>query len=322
MAEAELDDSRARTSLPPSLRRRRPEAGKRSSLPWIAAAGMGVLALIAVAGSGLLPTSGPRDGSDAAVRPVAGQPARDYAQQLTGTRPPTNPPDAQNDPVADNPDPVAARIARLEAMDSELVQRLAELSQAVELVNGGGLSASMAVRAHEALLLGVVRRRLDRGTPLGPVEAPLARQFALRDPEAVTALLAWSRAPVGVSTLRLRLSEIAAGPDFVGGEMRNGTWGSQVREWLSSLVEIRRSPGEGAVRPTLPDAKEALAERDLARAIAQIERAPAGPRISAWLADARRLAAAEAALDRLELMVLEDPPEMPVESAGTSPPEP
>ncbi|MFN7177620.1 MAG: hypothetical protein ACK4MX_12125, partial [Thermaurantiacus sp.] len=200
---------------------------------------------------------------------------------------------------------------------ADLTQRLADLAQAVELANGGGLSASMAVRAHEALLLGVVRRRLDRGTPLGPVEAPLARQFALRDPEAVTALLAWSRAPVGVSTLRVRLSEIAAGPDFAGTETDSGTWGAQVREWIASLVEVRRAPGEGAVRPTLPVAKEALAERDLARAIAQIERAPAGPRIAAWLADARRLAAAEAALDRLELLVLEDPPEMPAQ-AGPS----
>lgn len=320
MTETEVEQARARAAQPSSARRQRESAGRRgSSLPWIAAAGLGLLALIGVAGSGLLPSrDGPGPEGDGR-RPAAEEPAKDFAQQLTGIRPPSAESGNGTDPAA-AAEPVDQRLARLEQMDEALARQLSELSRTVELANGSGVSAATAVRAHEALLLGVVRRRLDRGMPLGPAEAPLARQFALREPEAVTALLAWARAPVGMSTLRTRLAEIAAGPDFAGaGEVEDG-WAVQVRRWFGSLVEVRRAPGESAARSAIPDAREALAERDLARAITLMERAPAGPRITDWLADARRLAAAEAALDRLEMLVLEDPPEVPVEPVSPAAP--
>jgi hypothetical protein len=323
MTEAELEEARARAPGSPSRRRHRAGPVRTgSSLPWIAAAGLGLLALIVVAGSGLLPSaSGPSAEGDSR-RAAAEEPARDYAQQLTGIRPPANPEEAEAGSLPAPVDPVDLRIARLEEMDQALSTQLSELARAVELANGSGISAAMALRAHEALLLGVVRRRLDRGIPLGPAEAPLARQFALRDPEAVTALLAWSRAPVGMATLRTRLAEIGSGPDFAGGAPDEQGWAAQVRQWFGSLVEVRRAPGEAAVRPALPEARAALADGDLARAITLIERAPASPRITAWLADARRLAAAEASLDRLELLVLADPPEVPGEPGALGPPAP
>jgi hypothetical protein len=72
------------------------------------------------------------------------------------------------------------------------------------------------------------------------------------------------------------------------------------------MVAIRR-PGEPVQEQFLADARGAIAAGDPLLAAARLEAMPPTPERAEWIADARGLAAARAALDRLEMMLLEAP---------------
>lgn len=214
---------------------------------------------------------------------------------------------------------LAPLLARLEALEAE-ARRLAEAEAATagrvsalaaDLASAGVTSGAVAAATAEArdiFTVLAVRRLVERGRPLGAFDPLLRRQFETREPSAVAALLAWSRAPLGRAALAARLEALdSAGPDSQPGgaghpDRETGFW-SRLWRGLTGLVEVRsaREP----ISPPLARARARLAEGDLPAAIALVAAEPESPERAAWLEDARRLLAAEDALDRLDLLVVQ-----------------
>ncbi|MDW8414262.1 MAG: hypothetical protein RMK78_02165 [Thermaurantiacus sp.] len=192
--------------------------------------------------------------------------------------------------------------ARIEALDKgqrALAARLQTFERRLASV-GLAQGAALAERSQALLLLTAARRHVERGRPLGALEPRVAELFGPRDPSAVAALAAWSRAPVSASLLAERLHE--APPSAT--PTREEGWWTRLRNWVSGLVEVRRRAT--ATQTARARAAAALARGDTASAVALLEAVPEAGVPKEWLADGRRLAAAEAALDRLELIVLSD----------------
>jgi hypothetical protein len=202
-----------------------------------------------------------------------------------------------------------ARVAALEAQsatlqgnDNSLVTRLGQVSEDLQRTSGAVVAGDRQVR--DLFLLGVARRLLELGRPLGRVETLLAERFGATDAPAVDALATWSRVPQTRQTLLARLDTLDVAMLDVQAE--GATWWDRMKVRLSGLVTVQRG-GNGPAPPDLgavPAARKALSAGDLEVAAARIEQAPAGPARDQWLADARALAAAEAALDRLETQLL------------------
>ncbi|WP_448582190.1 hypothetical protein [Thermaurantiacus sp.] len=194
----------------------------------------------------------------------------------------------------------ARRLAEAEAASAAKLAQLAA-DMAAAGVTSGAVAAATA-EARDIFLLVSLRRLMEQGRPLGAFDPLLRRQFETREPSAVAALVGWSSAPVGRAGLAERLDALAAVEPAADGGAGAGFW-SRLWQRLSSLVEIR----QGAQTPASPlvQARTRLAEGDLAAAIALVAALPPTPEQAAWLADAERLQAAEDALDRLELLVVQ-----------------
>jgi hypothetical protein len=203
------------------------------------------------------------------------------------------------------------RIAALEAQavalqgnDGSLVTRLGQVSEELARTSSAVVAGDRQVR--DLFLLGVARRLVELGRPLGRVETLLAERFGSIDAPAVEALAAWSRVPQTRGTLMARLETLDAA--ILDTKTAGNSWWDRLKARLSGLVTVQRGdngpaqPDPGAV----PAARKALEAGDLQVAAARIEQAPAGPARDQWLADARALIAAEAALDRLETQLLAD----------------
>lgn len=197
-----------------------------------------------------------------------------------------------------------AQAAALQGNDSSLVSRLGQVSE--ELARTSGAVAAGDRQVRDLFLLGVARRLVELGRPLGRVEALLAERFGTVDAPAVEALAGWSRVPQTRETLLARLETLNETLPEAAAD--GASWWARLKARLSGLVTVQQT-GSGPAQPDLgavPAARRALETGDLAIAAARIEQAPAGPGRDQWLADARALLAAEAALDRLETQLLAD----------------
>ncbi|WP_448579522.1 hypothetical protein [Thermaurantiacus sp.] len=214
-------------------------------------------------------------------------------------------------PVA--PGAAAGVEQRLELVEREL-RRLAEAGRMTEAridalikdldsmgATSGPAATSMA-RARDFFILLGVRRHLERGRPLGALEPALRQQFEGREPTAVAALAAWSRAPVSE---RLLGDQLTAPPASPAREAEPDGMFARLWQGLRGLVELRRAEEE-AVEVARDRALLALARGDLPTAIAIIEGAPAGTAPDGWKDDAQRLSMALDGLERLELIALQD----------------
>lgn len=170
-----------------------------------------------------------------------------------------------------------------------------------------------AAAAQDVLLLTSVRRALEAGARLGPLEPLLQREFAARYPQPVAAIAQLSAAPVTPARLGRELAALrpaltgAASP--AGGA---GSWWEQIEAGLAGVVQIRPS----AAQPAAPDpaarvdaALRLLAQGDVGGAAAQIEALPAARRqaASTWTANARRWLTGMRGLATLEAAALLTP---------------
>jgi hypothetical protein len=308
------------TSPPPAaLARRR---GLWLVLPWLLLLAL-VAALVAMVSSGRLTgglrlpvTQAPGPATPAPVEtPPAAQALQGEVEALKSRLAELE--SARSDPTAAAP-PAALGASsgveqRLEVAERDL-RRLAEAGRMTEaridaLINDldavgatSGPAATSMARARDFFILLGVRRHVERGRPLGALEPALRQQFEGREPAAVAALAAWSRAPVSERLLRDQLVAPPASPDTVA--EADGMF-SRLWQGLRGLVELRRADEE-AVEVARDRASLALAQGDLPTAIAIIEAAPAGTAPDGWKDDARRLSTALDGLERLELIALQD----------------
>ncbi len=197
----------------------------------------------------------------------------------------------------------AARVSALE-------QRLAELNQQA------AAAAGQAGQAEALLVAFAARRAIERGQPLGYLEAQLRVRFGSTQQAAVDRVIASAQKPVTLASLSEAFEKLS--PQLIGGAASEDTW-----DWLTrqagELFVIRHadSPSPTGESRALR-VREALAGGRIDMAIAEVERMPGKDAATEWLAHAREYVVTEHALDQLETAALSFPPTPPVAKPETT----
>lgn len=207
------------------------------------------------------------------------------------------PPEAQTDPAA-----APQRIV----IDPEITRRVAALESRVGQVDNQSRAAvGNADRAEGLLVAFATRRALDRGVPLGFLEALLRQRFGASQAQAVGTIIAAAREPVTLQELQDGLAQVS--PQLVSASPDQGWWDS-FRAELGSLIIVRR---EGTPSPVpaerLRRATRRLEAGQVDVALAEIMRLPGRNAAVAWVQDARRYVLARNALDAIETAALLEP---------------
>lgn len=237
--------------------------------------------------------------------------ALNWQERLTGAETPAALPTAV--PALTTAQPAAAPVAAVPAVPltageagamaarvSQLEERLSRLTLATESASGN------AARAEALLVAFAARRAIERGFPLGGLEAQLRLRFGETQPNAVSSILAVSAMPVTNEALLARLDAL----ESVAMADTGSGWLTRIGNNLSSMVVLRRSEAPS----TLPNERFARARRALEGnriddAIVEVSELPGATeaRVAAWIADARRLHDARRALDLIETAAILEP---------------
>lgn len=205
-------------------------------------------------------------------------------------------------PAAPTPAQPAADPTSLAAREAVLAGQLAALeARAAALAATANVAGGQAARA-EALLTAVAARRLlDKGMPLGPLDAQLGARFGAAQPRAVATIRDAARQPVTLEALRQGLE--ALGPVLTTAANRG--WGASLREGVRTLVVLRRA-GTPSPLPIdrLARVRRLLDMGQVEAARTEVAQLPGAAQASGWLAAAARYVAARQALDQLETAAL------------------
>ena len=209
----------------------------------------------------------------------------------------------QANPAA--PLPPGTDVATLSAREQELAGKLDQLELRLRDINGSARNASSyASRAERLLIAAAVRRAIERGQPLGPLEAQLHQRFAETRGEAVGTILRASAEPVTLGDLRLALETIA--PRLTSGA-DDSMWMS-VRRLVSDLVVLRQAASPSPrTADRLRRARLALDHGDVETALAEVVHMPGVASAESWIVAARRYIAARQGLLDIERDALEAP---------------
>ncbi len=247
----------------------------------IGGVGGGWLAMTFFGGSAVAPAAEP---SAVAATPKALMPAQPTpaAQQLAA--PPL---------TAAESGAIAARLGLLE-------ERLARINLAAESASGN------AARAEALLVAFAARRAVERGFPLGSMEAQLRLRFGESQPNAVDSILSASANPLTADQLKQKLDDLRS----VLTVDNQAGWLTRIGTSLSSLVVVR-SADEPSSRPNrrFERAVHAIDNGRVDEAIIEVEAMPghADPLVAAWLTEARRFNDARRALDLIETAAILEP---------------
>ncbi len=218
-------------------------------------------------------------------------------------------PDATPKAVVPSPAPVqliaappltAAESGAIAARLGLLEERLARITLAAESASGN------AARAEALLVAFAARRAIERGFPLGSMEAQLRLRFGESQPNAVNSILSASANPVTAEQLAQHLDALR-GVLVVDSQ---AGWLTRLGNSFSSLVVLRPAD-EPSARPTrrFERALRAIDNGRVDEAIMEIEAMPghADPLAAAWLTEARRYNDARRALDLIETAAILEP---------------
>ena len=218
-------------------------------------------------------------------------------------------------PLVTGPPP-AERLARTEAKietssdqiarDAERIDRLTAALAALAVTQQADRARTEAAtataiaaadRAQAMLVLVLVRRAVDAGRPLGPLDEALRRAFGARYPDAVKAVSALGAAPVSLAGLRRDFNALRLGIGAHVADQRQSWW-----ETLTTTIRAAvSSPGPGTPQAAPEAAAAALARADYAEAANQLRRLPSPPpALTLWLAAVDRLQRGSQALATLE----------------------
>ncbi len=188
---------------------------------------------------------------------------------------------------------IAARVGLLE-------ERLARITLAAESASGN------AARAEALLVAFAARRAIDRGFPLGAMEAQLRLRFGETQPNAVRSILSAASNPVTSEELLQRIDALR--PVLLA-DSGNG-WLSRMGHSLSSLVVVRSADApSSAPAQRHQRAVRALENGRVDDAIIEVEALPGkdSPIVASWINDARRYNDARRALDLIETAAILEP---------------
>ncbi|HEY9090103.1 mitofilin family membrane protein [Parasphingorhabdus sp.] len=191
-----------------------------------------------------------------------------------------------------------------------LAVRVADLEDRLSRINVQAQAASgNAARAEGLLIAFAARRALDRGSPLGYLEAQIRLRFGDAQPRAVTTIVNGSRQPVTLDELLAELNDIS--PTLTSGWAGTDFWTDFKRE-LSELFVIRR---EGSPSPVpqkrMERARRYIENGNVEAAIAEIEKLPGSDSgdemVGKWMEKARRYNEVRRALDIIETAAILEP---------------
>jgi hypothetical protein len=200
------------------------------------------------------------------------------------------------------PEPQALRPA-VTLADAPTAARLQALESRMAAVEATSRQAAGSVGRADALLVAfAARRAVDRGVPLGYLEALLDERFGAQHQRAVAVIISGARQPVTLEQLRERYARLEK--DLAKGGADEGLWSGLKRE-LASLVSIRRASTPSPQPQARYDrAAMHLDQGQVDAALAETMRMPGAARAGPWIAEARRYVTVHRALDEVESSAL------------------
>ncbi len=190
-------------------------------------------------------------------------------------------------------------VSTVEARVAMLEDRLSRLNLQANAASGN------AARAESLLIAFATRRMVDRGEPLRYLADQLRLRFANAQPRAVTAIIDFAEKPVTIDELSARLEALS--PQLAGDSDEASFWDKAMHE-LSNLFTVRRTPS-ALLSPEarIERARVMLRAGKIPAAIEQIELLPGADSAETWVADAKRYAEVQQALDLIETAAMLEP---------------
>lgn len=193
-------------------------------------------------------------------------------------------------------------VERVEEQQGGLEARLAAAEQRLTRLDlQAQAAAGNAARAEGLLIALAARRAIEKGAELGYIADQLRLRFGDGWPNAVETVISMSRNPVTLDKLIARLEGLE--PDLRSASEEPGlAW---LRREIRDLFVIRRetTPSPQPVQ-RMERARLFLESGRFEDAIKEVENMPGAAAATQWIADARRYAAAQRALDLIETAAL------------------
>lgn len=199
--------------------------------------------------------------------------------------------------------PPGTDLASLAAREGALAARLDALDARLRDVDGSARDASgFATQAERLLIVAAVRRVIERGLPLGPLESQLRRRFGETHGDDVATIIQSAGQPVTLEDLRLALETLT--PRLIHAP-NEGMW-SRAGRMIGDLVVLRQAEAPSP-RPVdrLKRARRALDLGQVEAALAEVARMPGADDAQSWTSAAKRYIAARNALREIELGAME-----------------
>lgn len=210
--------------------------------------------------------------------------------------------------------PPGTDLATLSARETMLAGKLDQIELRIRDSDASSRSAAAyATRAERMMVVFAVRRAIERGQPLGPLEPQLRARFGERNGEAVAAILRAAAQPVTLEDLRLALDTLAP---RLSNDPNDSLW-NRVRRMLGNLVVLRQADTPSPLpAERLRRARRALDRGDVEAALAEVAHLPGVSVAESWTGAARRYVAARIALTDIERAAMDVPPAAPPAQAG------
>ncbi|WP_235902252.1 MICOS complex subunit MIC60 [Pontixanthobacter gangjinensis] len=196
-------------------------------------------------------------------------------------------------------------VERVEQQQGGLDQRLAAAEQRLARLDLQAQAASGNAGRAEALLIAfAARRSLERGAELGYLADQLRLRFSDALPNAVNTVIETSRNPITIDQLIAQLDGVA--PDLTVNSDEGAI--ESLRRGLREMFIIRResTPSPQPER-RVERARLFLQSGRVSSAIQEVESLPGANNAESWIADAKRYAAAQRALDLIETVAVVEP---------------
>ncbi len=223
----------------------------------------------------------------------------------------------EGDEVAPDPDETPAvaaeqtverateAVARVTEQQGGIDQRLAAAEQRLARLDlQAQAAAGNAARAEGLLIALATRRSVEKGAELGFLADQLRLRFGDAKPNAVRTITSVSRDPVTLDELIARLEGL--GPDLQRTD--EGPSLDRIRRELGELFVVRRenAPSPQPLR-RMERARIFLESGRYRAAIEEVQNMPGAENAERWIADVRRYAAVQRALDLIETSAILEP---------------
>ncbi len=195
--------------------------------------------------------------------------------------------------------PLGAAAGGTDNRVAALEQRLARLDLQAAAAEGN------AARAEGLLVAFAARRAVERGAPLGYLADQLTLRFAAAQPAAVQTVIDTAATPV-------TLDKLAGGLDAISATLtdapRNEGGLERLRREIAGLFVVRTDDTPStSPQNRLERARLLLRTGETDQAIEVVSRMPGAGGATEWIAQARRYAQAQQALDLIETTALLEP---------------